>query len=237
MPRDLAGIRRPGCSTTAPSSRRATGTVGARLVQRLAGHLVERYGRDEVATWGFEIWNEPNLEVFWPAAEYFRLYEVSARAIQVGGRPAACRRSGHRRGLDPRVRRLRDRGRCAARLRHHPCLRRPPLDLRPVLGQRGLDQVPILWTEWGLAAIHNAFVNDLAYGAPFVLRGMGLGRVSLTVSPTGWSATTSRRWAEGRRCSGGFGLLTVGNLRKPRYWALALAAGARAGGGGGRRER
>ena len=38
--------------------------------------------------------------------------------------------------------------------------------------------MPILWTEWGLAAIHNAFVNDLAYGAPFVLRGMGLGRVA-----------------------------------------------------------
>ncbi|MGI8415532.1 MAG: GH39 family glycosyl hydrolase, partial [Nakamurella sp.] len=45
------------------------------LVGSFADHLVQRYGIDEVATWGFEVWNEPNLEVFWAGTqdEYFRL--------------------------------------------------------------------------------------------------------------------------------------------------------------------
>ena len=37
--------------------------VGA-LISAFAGHLVERYGIDEVRNWYFEVWNEPNLD-FW----------------------------------------------------------------------------------------------------------------------------------------------------------------------------
>ncbi|MGH3203365.1 MAG: GH39 family glycosyl hydrolase, partial [Streptosporangiaceae bacterium] len=38
----------------------------ADLVRDIAAHLTERYGRDEVVCrWAFEVWNEPNLEVFW----------------------------------------------------------------------------------------------------------------------------------------------------------------------------
>lgn len=65
------------------------------LVTDLVRHLVDRYGIDEVRQWPFEVWNEPNLDIFWEGADkeaYFRLYEASARAIkdvdaslQVGG--------------------------------------------------------------------------------------------------------------------------------------------------------
>ena len=50
----------------------------------LASHLVERYGLDEVARWGFEVWNEPNLEVFWTGTQddYLRLYDEAARALK-----------------------------------------------------------------------------------------------------------------------------------------------------------
>lgn len=65
------------------------------MIRALAQHLVDRYGLDEVATWKFEVWNEPNLD-FWggsPKQEtYFELYDHTARAIkqvsprlQVGG--------------------------------------------------------------------------------------------------------------------------------------------------------
>lgn len=67
----------------------------ARLVGAVLRHLVDRYGLDEVRTWPVEVWNEPNLPVFWKGADrdaYFRLYEVTARAVkevdaslQVGG--------------------------------------------------------------------------------------------------------------------------------------------------------
>ena len=65
------------------------------MIRAFAGHLVARYGIDEVATWRFEVWNEPNID-FWVGvpkqATYFELYDHTARAIksvsprlQIGG--------------------------------------------------------------------------------------------------------------------------------------------------------
>lgn len=47
-------------------------------------HVRERYGHDEVKTWYFEVWNEPNLDGFWAGTQqqYFDLYAASARAIK-----------------------------------------------------------------------------------------------------------------------------------------------------------
>jgi len=65
------------------------------MMKALASHLIARYGIDEVATWKFEVWNEPNLD-FWMGdpkqATYFTLYDHTARdlksvspRLQVGG--------------------------------------------------------------------------------------------------------------------------------------------------------
>lgn len=65
------------------------------MIRAFAQHLITRYGIDEVATWKFEVWNEPNLD-FWGGnpkqATYFELYDHTARALksvsprlQVGG--------------------------------------------------------------------------------------------------------------------------------------------------------
>ena len=55
------------------------------LVTQFIKHLVDRYGIDEVASWYFEVWNEPNLD-FWtgtPKQEsYFELYDHTARDIK-----------------------------------------------------------------------------------------------------------------------------------------------------------
>ncbi|KPV40917.1 xylan 1,4-beta-xylosidase [Alicyclobacillus ferrooxydans] len=76
----------------------------AALIRAVVRHFVERYGIDEILTWPFEVWNEPNLINFWEnadEAEYFRLYKVTAQAVkavhpglQVGG-PAICAGSDH----------------------------------------------------------------------------------------------------------------------------------------------
>jgi xylan 1,4-beta-xylosidase len=66
-----------------------------KMIRAFGQHLVDRYGIDEVATWKFEVWNEPNLD-FWGGIprdlSYFELYDHTARAlktisqrIQVGG--------------------------------------------------------------------------------------------------------------------------------------------------------
>lgn len=54
------------------------------LIKALTQHLVERYGLDEVRSWFFEVWNEPNLSYFWAGTqeEYFKLYAHAVRAIK-----------------------------------------------------------------------------------------------------------------------------------------------------------
>jgi len=65
------------------------------MITAFAQHLISRYGIAEVATWKFEVWNEPNLD-FWGGnprqATYWEFYDHTARdlktvseKIQVGG--------------------------------------------------------------------------------------------------------------------------------------------------------
>jgi xylan 1,4-beta-xylosidase len=56
----------------------------AALIDHLVSHWVDRYGKREVDQWLFEVWNEPNLRMFWSGTqrEYFRLYRHTAEAIK-----------------------------------------------------------------------------------------------------------------------------------------------------------
>lgn len=57
------------------------------LIRAFAEHLVERYGKEEVATWFFEVWNEPNLRFFFDGTQedYFHLYEMTAATLKSVG--------------------------------------------------------------------------------------------------------------------------------------------------------
>jgi xylan 1,4-beta-xylosidase len=196
----------------------------ADLIRELVSHLVDRYGIDEVRQWDFEVWNEANLEVFWSGskAEYLRLYEVTARAVKdvdrslsVGG-PGSAAAAWNGDLLDHVTR----NGVPIDFLSTHT-YGSPPLDMRPLCARYGLEQLRLLWTEWGVTPTHFNPVNDSVFAAAFLLRGMrsAAGRLDALAY---WVA--SDHFEElGRPPSlfhGGFGLLTVGNLRKPRYWAL-----------------
>jgi xylan 1,4-beta-xylosidase len=67
------------------------------LIAAFVRHCTERYGADEVRSWYFEVWNEPNLDGFWIGkssgrsfqeflpiglAEYKKLYATTARAVK-----------------------------------------------------------------------------------------------------------------------------------------------------------
>ena len=59
------------------------------LVKEFTQHVVDRYGIDEILTWYFEVWNEPNLNMNPKAgffdgtkSDYFRMYKESANAIK-----------------------------------------------------------------------------------------------------------------------------------------------------------
>lgn len=49
------------------------------LVYQFVNHFVQRYGKDVVSEWRFELWNEPDLPNYWQGTmeEYLRLYDVT----------------------------------------------------------------------------------------------------------------------------------------------------------------
>ncbi|MEV0720435.1 xylan 1,4-beta-xylosidase, partial [Asanoa sp. NPDC050611] len=179
------------------------------LVRALVAHLVERYGLAEVRDrWAFEVWNEANLSVFWSGtpAEYWRLYEVSARAVKdvdpglrVGGpATAAVGWIDRQLAVDAPV----------DFLSTH-IYGSPPLDLRGIDGAR---ELPLWWTEWGVTATHGNEINDTVFAATFLLRGMrsAAGRIE-SLAPWVASDHFEELGRPPRFLHGGFGLLTVGN--------------------------
>jgi xylan 1,4-beta-xylosidase len=94
MPKDLAAelperqlpyqVRYPdstisGGSNNPPKDYRKWGE----LVRVVTAHLVQRYGRDTVRQWYFEVWNEPNIG-YWhgTAEEYWKLYDYGVAGVR-----------------------------------------------------------------------------------------------------------------------------------------------------------
>ncbi|ROT28195.1 xylan 1,4-beta-xylosidase [Micromonospora sp. HM5-17] len=199
----------------------------ADLVRALVRHLLDRYG-DTVLGWDFEVWNEANLEVFWSGTrdEWLRLYDVTAQAVKdvdprisVGGPSSAA--AGW---VDALLAHATRSGAPVDFVSTHT-YGSPPLDLRPTLARWGFPEARILWTEWGVTPTHFHAVNDGAFAATFLLTGMrsAAGRVDAL---SYWVASDhfEELGRPPRLLHGGFGLLTVGGIAKPRYHALRLLA-------------
>jgi xylan 1,4-beta-xylosidase len=96
-----------------------------------------------------------------------------------------------------------------------------PLDVRPALRRHGREDVEVWWTEWGPTPTHFHPVNDHPWVATFTARGM-LAAARHGAAVACWVA--SDHFEELGRppqlVHGGFGLLSVGNLAKPRFWTL-----------------
>ncbi|WP_084958923.1 GH39 family glycosyl hydrolase [Thermoactinospora rubra] len=229
MPRDLAAD--PGKTVFAYqaiiSPPKDYGAWGD-LVRALVEHLAGRYGlRELVDNWAFEVWNEPNLAVFWSGTpqEYFRLYDVTAAAVKsvdpglrVGGPSSAA--NGW---VEELLAHVRASGAPLDFVSTHT-YGNAPLDWRPALERHGRAGTPVWWTEWGPTPTHFHGIGDGPFGAAFLLHGMksAAGRVEAV---SHWVASDhfEELGRPPRLFHGGFGLLTVGNLRKPRFHALTLA--------------
>jgi xylan 1,4-beta-xylosidase len=198
----------------------------AALVIAFVEHARDRFGPEAVRSWPFEVWNEPNLKVFWASDEaaYFDLYDVTARAVKsvdpaiaVGG-PATAAVGW----IDDFLAHAAEADVPVDFLSTHT-YGLSPLDLRPIAARFGRAGIPSYWTEWGVSPTHGSPINDSVWGAPLVCRGMrsAAGRIE---SLAYWVA--SDHFVElgepERLFHGGFGLLTVGNLRKPRFWAIRI---------------
>ena len=196
------------------------------LVRDFTAHLVERYGDEVVEHWSFEVWNEANLEVFWSGTpeEYLKLYDVTAAAVRsvdelllVGGPSSAAA------GWCEELLAHADRSEVPVDFLTTHTYGAPPLDFRPMLARYGREGTPIWWTEWGVTPTHFNEVSDAVFAGVFLARGMlsAMGRIEAL---SYW--VVSDHFEELGRppalMHGGFGLRTVGELRKPRWWALEM---------------
>ena len=206
------------------------------LVAALAQHLIDRYGRAEVETWPFEVWNEPDVKVevtFWNGSrdEYFKLYDYAADGLKsvdpnlkVGGPVAAFTYF-----QEPFLRHVTRENFATGANRapldfldlHNYYL--PASDYRPLLRRYGLPDVPVYYTEWGVSPQYGDKVNDTAYAAAETISGLA-DSVDQVASISYWTASDYFEESGDPKAlfHGGFGLIGLDGLRKPRYWAYYL---------------
>lgn len=225
----------------------------ANLIKATLKHLMERYGSDEVVTWPVEVWNEPNLPGFWKDAdmeEYFKLYDVSARAVKevdgrfrVGG-PAVCGGTDQK-WIQAFLEFVRDNN-CPLDFvsRHHYTTDFPKPDghygypkLHPkekcfeqLESTRGIvdsfaefKDMEINVTEFNTSYIPNAPVHDTNLNAAYI---------ALMLSTFGDNHKSYSYWTFGdifeeggvpfTPFHGGFGLVANGMIPKPTFWTFAF---------------
>jgi len=90
MPKDLASgkeayqLHYPGRTTSGSvQSPPRDYDKWRELVRTVVAHLVERYGKETVLQWYFEVWNEPNID-YWHGTpeEYWKLYDYSVAGVR-----------------------------------------------------------------------------------------------------------------------------------------------------------
>lgn len=53
------------------------------LIRVVTAHLVQRYGREEVLKWYFEVWNEPDIDYWHTTPEnYYKLYDYAVAGVR-----------------------------------------------------------------------------------------------------------------------------------------------------------
>lgn len=225
----------------------------SRMVRRLMEHLLDRYGIDEVSRWPVEVWNEPNLTVFWKDADqraYFDLYEATAHTVkevdarlQVGG-PAIS--PGASDWWHPFAEFVTARGVPVDFLAYHAYTSGPaqhvpfgtyqtlrdPEDLlrqfaEPAELLRGtdLEALPRYVTEFNTSYRPDNPIHDTAYNAAYLAPTLVAGG-DVVDSFSYWTLCDVFEEAgiPTTLYHGGFGLLTHGLVPKPTYHLYAFMA-------------
>jgi len=208
---------------------------------------VQRYGIEEVRKWYFEVWNEPNLDGFWPAGqqEYFKLYEATARSVKrvdpmcrVGGPATAgygwiketldfCEQNDvpidfiatHAYGATEGF--LDEMGRGKTMLEASPLsvIDGLPAVFDAIRNSKWPD-LPVLITEWGPSYSPRDPVHDSYFCAAWILN--RLRRLPANVAAMSYWTFSDQFEESGladRPFHGGFGLLTSQGLPKAGYFA------------------
>lgn len=221
----------------------------ADLIRHLVTHFQERYGHDEVKTWYFEVWNEPDLhDGFWTGwkSDYFKLYETTARAIKevspdyrVGGPATAIGQwdksfinfcysnnvpldfvSSHSYGVKSGY--LDADGNRGTVIDSNPAsVIAHMTGERAMIDQSPIPTLPLHFTEWSSAYTPTDFMHDTYQQAAFILSKVK-GAYQSVNSMSYWVFTDIFE-ENGPRMTpfhGGFGLINYEDLKKPAYYAF-----------------
>ena len=215
------------------------------LIRKLVAHWVDRYGREEVRTWFFEVWNEPNLKDFWTGSQddYFKLYRYTVEAIKgldkrlrVGGPATAknewisefvefCERNGlpadfvstHHYPTDAFGTAEQDTETQLAHSRRS-ILREWALDTR-----RRARGRPLYYTEWNASSNPRDPLHDEPYAAAFAIKTvMEMNGLVDCYSFWTFSDIFEENYFPSVPFHGGFGLLNLHGIPKPTYRAFEL---------------
>lgn len=220
----------------------------AELIKHLVQHFTERYGADEVKTWYFEVWNEPNLSPgFWSGTrdDYFKLYEYTAKAIKsvnkdyrVGGPATAgagwvpemiqfCSKnklpidfiSTHSYGVNQGF--LDEYGNSGTVLSKNPMsVSGDVLRSRKQISDSDMPNLELHYTEWSASYTPADPIHDSYHEAAYILE---------KIKQVGTAANSMSYWVftdifeePGPRFTpfhGGFGLLNLEGIAKPAFYA------------------
>lgn len=217
------------------------------LITKLTEHWTERYGAAEVASWYFEVWNEPNLSFFFTGtqADYFELYKQTTLAVKsvsksyrVGGPSTAqsawipefityCKQnnvpldfvSTHTYGVDRGAVDL--TGQAGTVLSQNKgSVSDDMIGARRQITASAMPKLELHYTEWSASYTPSDPIHDSYHEAAYVLD--KIRHASPYVNSMSYWTFTDIFEENGPRYSpfhGGFGMLNYQDIKKPVYYA------------------
>jgi len=218
------------------------------LIHTLATHWIARYGIEEVRSWFFEVWNEPNLDAFGSGKQedYFKLYQSTAEAIKsvdaelrVGGPVTAANAWITDFVSFCKTNKLPSD---FISTHHYPtdAFGNPGDDTeaqlaasrRGVLREQALGVVqqaegkPVYYTEWSSSSNPRDPMHDQPYAAAFAVKTlMEVSGLVEAYSYWTFSDIFEENYFPSMPFHGGFGLMNIHGIPKPIYRAYELLRG------------
>ena len=219
-----------------------------KLVAAFVRHVEERYGKAEVHTWFFEVWNEPNLGGFFEGGDqktYFELYDRTAKTVKsvdsslrVGGPSTAGAAwipeflahtkannipvdfvTTHAYGVQGGF--LDENGNGDNKL--DPSPNAVVGDVRRVREQvekSAYPGLPVYFSEWSASYSPRDAVHDSYISAPYILSKLkAVQGLVQGMSYWTYSDLFEEPGPQGKPFDGGFGLMNPQGIRKPAWFA------------------
>lgn len=221
----------------------------AGLIRALIAHWKERYGEDEITQWYYEVWNEPDINGFFPhkLEDYFHLYKITSEAIRaectkcrIGGPasaiPYAAEQafekwivanpepidfiSSHAYGVNQGF--LDVDGTAGTVLDPSPdAVSGRMQHSRELMNATPLHNLELHFTEWSSAYTPTDYMHDQYHQASFILDKVK--RATPYVDSLSYWTFTDIFEENGPRFTpfhGGFGMINLEGIKKPSYHAF-----------------